>query len=78
MWEEHPAYQKGQAVAIGVGLILLLVAAIVHCVSEHDWRLLKQVLLFAGAFVFCVAVLSLTARFLVRIFGQRRNDNRES
>jgi hypothetical protein len=77
MWEEHPEYQKAQAAAIGVGLILLLASGVVYCVSERDWHLLAQVLLFAGALVFCLALLSLTARLLVRLFTRRRNDKRD-
>jgi hypothetical protein len=71
MWEEHPAYQKAQAAAIGVGLVLLLLAGIVYCVSERNWPLLGQVLLFAGTLVLCLVLLSLTARLLVRIFTRR-------
>jgi len=73
MWEEHPAYQKAQAAAIGVGLVLLLVAGVVYCVSERDWHLLAQVLLFAGGLVFCLVLLSFTARLLVWLFTRRRS-----
>ena len=77
MWEEHPEYQKAQAKMIGIGLVLLLVAGIVYCISERDWDTMRQVLLFAGAIVFCLALLSGTAWLLVRIFTRRRrNDSR--
>jgi hypothetical protein len=77
MWEEQPAYQKAQAAAIGVGLLVLLVAEVTFCVLDRDWHLLAQVLLLAGALVFCLALLSLTARLLVRLFTRRRNDKRD-
>lgn len=78
MWEEHPEYQKAQAKMIGVGLVLLLIAGIVYCVSEHDWDLLRQVLLFAAAFVFCLALLSGTAWLVVRFFTRRRTNGSTS
>lgn len=76
MWEEHPAYQKAQAAGIGIGLVLLLLAGVVYCVSERDWRLLAQVLLIAGSGVFCLALLSFAARLLVMGFS-RRKEKRE-
>lgn len=76
MWEEHPSYQKAQATAIGVGLVLLLFAGIVYCVSERNWSLLGQVLLLAGGLVFSLALLSLTARLVVRVFTRKRNEKR--
>jgi len=77
MWEEHPAYQKAQAAAIGVGLVLLLLGGIVYCVSERNWPLLGQVLLFAGSFVFCVALLSFTARLIVRVLTRKCDEKRD-
>jgi hypothetical protein len=71
MWEEHPEYQKAQAKLIGIGLVLLLVAGIADCISERDWDSLRQVLLFAGAIVLCLALLSGTARLVVGIFTRR-------
>jgi len=77
MWEEHPSYQKAQAAASGVGLVLLLLAGVVYCVSERNWSLLGQVLLLAGSLVFSLALLSLTARLLVRVLTRRRNEKRD-
>lgn len=77
MWEEHPAYQKAQVAVIGVGLALLLLAGVVHCVSERNWELLGQVLLLAGSLLFCLALLSLTARLLVRVFTRKRHEKRD-
>ena len=71
MWEEHPEYQKAQASVIGVGLVLLLIAGIIYCISERDWSSLRQVLLFAGALVLCLALLSGIAWLLVRVFTRR-------
>ena len=77
MWEEYLEYQKAQAKMIGVALVLLLIAGIVYCISEREWQLLRQVLLFAGAFVSCVALLSGTAWMIVRIITRRsRSDSR--
>ena len=75
MWEEHPEYQKLQAKMIGLGLVLLLVAGVAYCISERDWDSLRQVLLFAGAIVFCLALLSGTAWLLVRIFTRRHRSS---
>ncbi len=72
MWEEHPEYQKLQAKVIGIGLVLLLVAGIAYCISERDWDSLRQVLLFAGIIVFCLALLAGTAWLVVRIITRRR------
>ena len=77
MWEEHPAYQKAQAAAIGVGLVLLLLAGVVRCVSERNWDLLGQVLLFAGGLLFCLALMSFTARLLVRVLTRKRHEKRD-
>jgi hypothetical protein len=75
MWEEHPEYQKAQAKLIGIGLAVLLVAGIAYCISEHDWDSLRQVLLFAGAIVFSLALLSGTAWLVVRIFTRRHRSS---
>lgn len=77
MWEEHPAYQKAQAAAIGIGLILLFIAGVVYCVSERDWHSLSLVLLFAGGLVFCLALLSLAARLVVRVLTRKRNERHD-
>ena len=62
--------------ALAAGVVLLI-AGIVYCISEREWQLLRQVLLFAGAFVFCVALLSGTAWMTVRIITRRsRSDSR--
>jgi len=74
MWEEHPSYQKAQAAALGVGLVLLLLAGVAYCVSAQNWSLLGQLLLMAGSLVFSVALLSLTARLLVRVLTRKRNE----
>jgi len=73
MWEEQPEYQKAQAKMIGVGVVLVFLLGIVYCVFERDWHLLRQVLAFAGAFLFCMGLLSGTAWLLVRIFARRRS-----
>ena len=76
MWEEHPEYQKAQAKMLGVGLVLLLIAGIIYCISGRDWDSLRQILLFAGALVFCLALLSGTAWLVVRIFTRSRRSRR--
>jgi hypothetical protein len=73
VWEGDPAYQEAQVAATGVGLILLFIACVVYCLSRSDWHLLCQVLRFAGALVFCLALLSLTGRLLVKVFTRRSN-----
>jgi len=78
MWEEQPEYQRAQAKMIGVGVVLVFLAGIVYCVCEGDWHLLGQILLFGGALVFCMGLLSGTAWLLVRIFSRRRAHRRPS
>ena len=75
MWEEHPEYQKAQAKMIGVGLVLLFIAGVVYSISERDWHLLRQVLLFAAAFVFCIGLMSGTAWLVVKILTRRRRSD---
>jgi hypothetical protein len=72
MWEEHPEYQKRQARWTGVLLVLLLVIYVVDFSVACDWASLKQVLLFAGAFVLVLGLLSVGARLLVRLFTRNR------
>ncbi|MBP9900150.1 MAG: hypothetical protein V9H26_18935 [Verrucomicrobiota bacterium] len=79
MWEEQPEYQKSQAKLIGVVLGLLFIYGVVYCISERDWDLLGQVLLFAGALVVAIGLLSGTAWLLVKIFtrGRRRDSDED-
>ena len=78
MWEEQPEYQKAQAKLIGVALVLLFIYGVVYCISERDWDLLKQILLFAGALVIAFGLLSGTAWLLVKIFARgTKNDSDE-
>ncbi len=77
MWEEQPKYQKAQAKLIGVVLVLLFIYGVVCCISERNWDLLRQVLLYAGALVVASGLLSGTAWLLVRILtrGRRRDSD---
>lgn len=77
MWEEHPAYQKAQAGAIGISLILLFIAGVVYCVSERDWHSLSQVLRYAGGLVVCLVLLSLTARLVIKVLTRKRDKDTE-
>ncbi len=77
MWEEHPSYQKQQAVMIG----LLVLGCIIWCagsaIANHDWQLLRQVLLFTGALPLALGLLSGTVWLLVRIFTRVRRSRAE-
>jgi hypothetical protein len=75
MWEEHPEYQKQQARTIGVLLVLLVVGYAGWAVAEHDWDLLRQVLLFAGAFIIALALVFGFVWTLVKIFTRKPADN---
>ena len=79
MWDEHPESQKAQAKLIGVILVLLFIYGVVYCILERDWDLLGQVLLFAGALVVAIGLLSGTAWLLVKIFtrGRRRDSDED-
>ena len=67
MWEEHPDYQKLQAGVIGLLLVGILVFFIVGSIVERDWEMLKQTLLFAGAFLAAIGLLSGTAWLAVKL-----------
>ncbi len=62
----------------GIGLVVLLIVGVVYSILDRDWHLLRQVLLFAGAFVLCLALLSGTARLVVRILTRRRTSGSRS
>jgi protein-S-isoprenylcysteine O-methyltransferase Ste14 len=71
MWEEHPAYQKRQALAIGVLLLVLLVVCVANAIIARDWDSLKQILLFAAGFVIALGLLVGFAWALVKIFTRK-------
>ncbi len=71
MWEEHPEYQKSQMRLIGIGVALLVAIYIIYAVSDRDWSLLRQILLFVGAFVFVLGLFSGSAWLLVKILSRK-------
>ena len=71
MWEEHPEYQKSQMRLIGIGAALLVVIYIIFAVSNHDWDLLRQILLFVGAFVLAIGLFTGGAWLLVRLLTKK-------
>ena len=73
MWEEHPEYQKSQMRLIGIGAALLVVSYIIFAVSNHDWDLLRQILLFVGAFVLVIGLFSGGAWLLVRLLTKKHH-----
>jgi len=75
MWEEHPWYQKQQMKTIGVLIVVLFVVYVGYAVSEHDWHLLRQILLYGAALLIAMGLLSGTAWLLVKIFtrGQTKD-----
>jgi uncharacterized membrane protein len=75
MWEEHPEYQKAQARLIGVLLLLLLIVSVVSLAVAHDWDSLKQVLLFAGAFIIALGLVFCVVWMLMKIFTRKNADD---
>ena len=75
MWEEHPEYQKAQVRLIGFLLLLLLIVTVVSLAVAHDWDSLKQVLLFAGAFVIALALVFGVVWTMVKIFTRKHADD---
>jgi len=73
MWEEHPEYQKSQMRLIGIGVALWVAVYIVFSISNRDWDLLRQILLFVGAFVFVFGLFSGGAWLLVRLFTKKHH-----
>jgi formate hydrogenlyase subunit 3/multisubunit Na+/H+ antiporter MnhD subunit len=75
MWEEHPQYQKSQMRLIGIVVALLIAIYVVSAVSNHDWNLLGQILLFVGAFAVAFGLLFVFVWLLVKIFTRRQADS---
>lgn len=76
MWEEHPAYQKAQAMVIGLLLLVLFIGSVIYCVSNHDWDLLRMVLYAGGSLLVVLALLALFTRVVVKALAlfQRNRD----
>jgi hypothetical protein len=72
MWEEHPEYQKQQARLIGLLLAGIAVFYAGYAIVEHDWVLLKQVLLFTGAFIIALGLVFGFVWTLMKIFIHKR------
>jgi len=78
MWEEHPSYQKSQAMMVGVIVLAIFLLYASFAIVNHDWDLLRKTLLFAGALVGVVGFLSGLAWLAVKIFTHgRRSDTKE-
>ena len=75
MWEEHPEYQKQQARLIGLGVAALVVIYIVFAVRQRDWDLLKQILMFIGAFVVAFGFVFCVVWTLMKIFTPKHEDD---
>jgi uncharacterized membrane protein len=75
MWEEHPEYQKAQTRLIGFLLLLLLIVTVISLAVAHDWDSLKQVLLFAGAFIIALGLVFGFVWLLVKIFTRKHADD---
>jgi hypothetical protein len=75
MWEEHPDYQKAQARLIGLGMALIVIGYSIYAIVEQDWDLLRHILLFAGAFIFALALIFGFVWMLMKIFTRKRADD---
>ena len=72
MWEEHPAYQKTQAVAVGLLVLVLFVGAVVRCTSTRDWDSLRLVLYAGAGLAVALAIFPLAAWLIVKAVAHRR------
>jgi hypothetical protein len=76
MWEEHPDYQRSQAVAV----VLLVLGAILWCagaaLANHDWPLLREVLRFSAALAIALGIIAGAARLLVRVITRPSKQKR--
>ena len=72
MWEEHPEYQKAQAKAIGVLVILLFVGVFIDRFAEGGWDQARGVLVFFSCFIAAFALLPLTAWVLINVLKRLR------
>jgi protein-S-isoprenylcysteine O-methyltransferase Ste14 len=75
MWEEHPKHQKHQALMIGVGLIVILVLYVGLSIVSHDWDSLRQILLFAGAFLIALSLVFCLVWTMMKIFTRKQADD---
>ena len=72
MWEEHPAYQKAQAMAVGLLVFGLFVGGVVYCTSTRDWDSLRLVLFALAGLAVALAVFPLAAWLIVKAVARRR------
>ena len=72
MWEEHPEYQKSQALMVGVLVLMLFGLYVGFAIVNRDWDLLRKTLLLAGALVGVLGLLSGLAWLVVKIFTRGR------
>jgi uncharacterized membrane protein YbaN (DUF454 family) len=77
MWEEHPEYQKQQALTIGLIILALLVLYAGYAFRKRNWELLGQVLMIAAAMIVAIGLLSGTVWLLVKIFTRRKPEPRQ-
>jgi len=77
MWEEHPAYQKQQAKIIGVLAFIIFFLYTGYAISERDWHVLGQTLLFAAALIASVGLLSGSAWLVVKVLLRDREDRKQ-
>ena len=71
MWEEHPEYQKAQMRLIGLGLAALTIVGIIYSAHEHDWDLLRQILLMARGVLMALALVLGFVWTLVKVFTRK-------
>ena len=72
MWEERPAYQKSQAVAVGLLVLVLFVGAVVRCTSSRGWGGLRLVLYAGAGLAVALVIFPLAAWLIVKAVAQRR------
>ncbi len=77
MWEEHPEYQKAQAKMVGLLVLAVFIGAIIYCVSNRDWDLLRLVLYAGAGLAVALSILPLAAWLVVKVVTRRRQKPRK-
>ena len=72
MWEEHPAYQKLQATAVGLLVLGLFIGAVVHYTSIRDWDNIRLVLYAGAGLLVALVIFPLIAWVMVKAVAKRR------
>jgi hypothetical protein len=73
MWEEHPEYQKSQAKAIGLLVVVMFLGAVIYSASNRHWDLLRLVLNAGIGLAVALAIFPLAAWIVVKVVARRQS-----